>query len=479
MKILVAIANYGTKNAEYAKRLIGEYRSMPFDVDIVVLCEASKGFGSDVTEIVGLPTKDPWSLPFGHRKLFVDRAQDYDLFIYTEDDILIREGNVWAFLRASESLPENLLPGFLLYELYPDGSKNYPQIHGPYHWVPSSVTRVGKYVCADLSNDHSACYMLTRQQLERAIRSGGFRLSPHSGRYDLLCTAATDPYTQCGFSRVICLSHLSEFELHHLPNVYLNRTGLDEESNRLQIKALFDVLSQKSSGGELFVTEKPLPTLSWDKDYNEPCRADLLGLIPKSARRILSVGCGSGNTEAYLVGKGKDVSAIPLDLVIGRMAARRGVRLLPPNFSRAFEALGDERFDVIILGDVLQHLREPVSILSQLGAYLKPQGVVVGSIPNLSLIRCLLGSLAMRNKKWTSIASVNGSFASTALHRTSAYTLNKWLRASEFQILELKFDKPVVTSRLNGLAYRLPKTIAAPKLMFAAGRRADYMARSF
>jgi 2-polyprenyl-3-methyl-5-hydroxy-6-metoxy-1,4-benzoquinol methylase len=479
MKILVAIANYGTKNAEYAKRLIGEYRSMPFEVDIVVLCEASKGFGSDVTEIVGLPAKDPWSLPFGHRKLFVDRAQDYDLFIYTEDDTLIREDNIRAFLRASEKLPENLLPGFLRYELYPDGSKNYPEIHGPYHWLPKSVARFGEYACAGLSNDHAACYMLTREQLRRAIRSGGFAMLPHSGRYDLLCTAATDPYTQCGFSRVICFSHLPEFELHHLPNVYLNRIGLSEENHQLQIDALFDVLNKKHSDSELFITEKPMATLAWDKNYYESCRVDLLGLVPESSRRILSIGCGSGDTEAYLVGKGKDVTAIPLDSVIGQLAESRGVRLLPPDFARAFEVLGDERFDAILFADVLQHLREPVNILSQLSRYLKPQGMVVGSVPNLSLIRCLLGSLVVRNKKWTSVTSVNGNFDSTALFRTNAHMLDKWLRTSEFQVLDIKFDRPAITSRFNNFANCFPKSIAASNLVFAAGRRADLSGKVF
>jgi SAM-dependent methyltransferase len=469
MKILVAIANYGTKNAEYAKRLIGEYRSMPFDVDIVVLCEASKGFGSDVTEIVGLPTKDPWSLPFGHRKLFVDRAQDYDLFIYTEDDTLIREDNIRAFLRASEKLPENMLPGFLRYELYPDGSKNYPEIHGPYHWVPKSVARFGEYAYADLSNDHAACYMLTREQLQRAIRSGGFAMLPHSGRYDLLCTAATDPYTQCGFSRVICFSHLPEFELHHLPNVYLNRIGLSEEEHRLQIGALFDVLRKKRAGCELFVTEKPMAAMGWDKDYYEPCRLDLIRLIPASAGRILSVGCGAGDTEAYLMEKGKDVTAIPIDSVIGALPERRGVRLLPSDFASAFEALGDEHFDAILLPDVIQHLQDPVDILKRLGGYLKPEGVLLGSVPNLDPIRRLLGRLMMKNIKWLSI---NGAFADTGLHCTTASMLGGWLTASGLHPHAIRFGANTPSAKLNGLRSHLPQRFAASDIVFTAGRRA-------
>jgi hypothetical protein len=37
MKMLVAIANYGTKNRVYLERLLAEYRCLPYQVDVVVL----------------------------------------------------------------------------------------------------------------------------------------------------------------------------------------------------------------------------------------------------------------------------------------------------------------------------------------------------------------------------------------------------------------------------------------------------------
>lgn len=467
MKVLVAIANYGTKNAAYADRLIAEYRSMSFDVDIVVLCEATKGFGSDVTELIGLPTSDPWSLPFGHRALFVERAAQYDLFIYSEDDTLVREENIRAFMRASEVLPEDLLPGFIRYELYPDGSKNYPEIHGPFHWIPGSVAQCGEYVYADLSNDHSACYMLTRRQLQRAIHSGGFLVAPHSGRYDLLCAAATDPYTQCGLGRVICVSHLEHFELHHLPDAYLNRLGVTEEEHGCQVTALRDILQGQLDDRELFVTEKTMATPSWDKDYYEPCRVDLLQAIPAKAARILSVGCGSGDTEAHLVERGKIVTAMPLDAVIGRLAERRGVRLLPPDFEDAFKALGEERFDAIILANVLQHLRDPVDILRQLSKLLEPAGALVGSVPNLGLFRRVLGRLVRKSNTWS---SVSGTFDGTALHFTSTGMLRGWLTVSGLHPLENGFDKYAAITRLNGAGPFLPRALSASNLVFIAGR---------
>src|ERR1700688_853748 len=113
MKILVAIANYGTQNDRYLHRLLAEYRSMSYEVDIIVLSNLSKDLGPDVEVKVGLPTKDPWSLPFSHKQLFADRRSNYDLFIYSEDDMLVTERNIRAFLAATEILKKNEIAGFL------------------------------------------------------------------------------------------------------------------------------------------------------------------------------------------------------------------------------------------------------------------------------------------------------------------------------------------------------------------------------
>jgi hypothetical protein len=95
---LVAIASYGTSNESYLQKLLHEYRSMPFDVDVVVISNIEKKLGLDVGCIAGLPTKNPWSLPFAYKALFAERRNRYDLFIYSEDNILITEKNIRAFL---------------------------------------------------------------------------------------------------------------------------------------------------------------------------------------------------------------------------------------------------------------------------------------------------------------------------------------------------------------------------------------------
>ena len=465
MKIMVAIVNYGLKNAEYAKQLIQEYRSMPFEVDIFVLSESPKDYGSNVTVLVGLPEKDPWSLPFAHKKLFADNINSYDLFIYTEDDFLIRKDNIMAFLSASEKIGDCFLPGFVQYELYPDGKKNYPQVHGSYHWVPDSVRSVGEYLFAEFSNVHSACYILTKAQLHKALVSGGFLVPPHSGRYDLLCSAATDPYTQCGFTKVICFSHLRDFELHHLPNRYLNHTGLYEDGYQLQIAALNDVFGQNRSTRELFVTEKPMTTQAWDKNYYEPCRVDIVSLIPFEAKEILSFGCGWGATEAHLQGQGKRVVAIPLDSIIGRLAEERGISVLPPDFDQALELLCGRKFDAVILPDVLQHLPDPIETLKKLSTLLRMGGILVGSTPNLSQVRRIYGKWFVKNNKWS---EVGVCFDNTQLNLTSASAIKNWLEASSFRLRELRYEDYAKFQLLPALGHCLPGEFTASKIVFVS-----------
>lgn len=99
IRTLVAIANFGLKNTKYLEKLLKEYRSMVnYEVHIVVLSNIPKVIGPDVEVRVGLPDRDPWSLPFGYKELFANRVEHYDLFIYSEDDTLIEELNIDAFV---------------------------------------------------------------------------------------------------------------------------------------------------------------------------------------------------------------------------------------------------------------------------------------------------------------------------------------------------------------------------------------------
>lgn len=432
MKILVAIANHGTKNMKYLASLLNEYRSMPFGTDIVVLSNIPKDLGSDVEVILGCPTRDPWSLPFGHKKVFADRISDYDLFIYSEDDTLITERNIHAFLKAVEILPRQEIPGFIRYELDKSGERYYSTIHSHFHWIPSSVKCVGPHTFARFTNDHSACYLLTREQLQAAIASGGFLVEPHQEKYDLLVTAATDPYTQCGFTKVICVSHLEDFCLRHLPNQYLGKMGISSADMQRQLDALMSIVSNGRSSRNLFNGDTALKQGRWSKSYYEEGRKDVIRLVPPGTKSLLSIGTGRGTTEFMLSEKGIQVTAVPLDTVIGASVESGGIKNTPPDFEEALDVLTGRFFDCILFLDVLQHLPDPVRILSRYLELLAPGGAILISVPNFNHIKVwydlLKGEITWRQRR---------AFEESRLHFANENMVKQWLKRSGIETVKV------------------------------------------
>jgi SAM-dependent methyltransferase len=222
--------------------------------------------------------------------------------------------------------------------------------------------------------------------LHRAIESGGFLVKPHSEKYDLLVTAATDPYTQCGFKKMICISHIDDFLIHHLPNCYNGKLGLEVSELKLQLKKLSTLDGKDSYTKGLFSTKTKLQTTKFNKHYYEKIRKDILKYIPKNTKKLLSVGCGWGITESFLIKNGIEVTGIPLDPVIAESAKFRGVKTVSSNFEEAFHSIKDDRFDCIVMPDILHHLVNPVGILTSLNRLLNSSGSLVGSVPNFRKI---------------------------------------------------------------------------------------------
>jgi SAM-dependent methyltransferase len=462
MNILVGLTNFGTKNLPYLERVIQEYRSMPFQTDIVVFSDIPKHLGRDIQVVVGLPSRDPWSLGFAHRRLFVDRSKDYDLFIYSEDDTLITERNIRAFLEVTPLLRPTEVAGFLRYEVGNDGRRYCSTMHSHFHWEIDSVTTVAGHAFARFTNAHSASYVLNRDQLERAIASGGYAVHPHRGAYDLLCTAATDPYTQCGLTKTICILRIEDFLLHHLPNKYLGRMGVEMPEVYRQVCALRSMSFDRSISFKLFETVKPLSRDRWNKKYYEAADDELLGAIPKDTQTVLSVGCGWGHSEEALVQRGMEVTAIPLDPVIAESAKMRGIHTLAPNFTQAFDQLRGRKFDCILMSNVLQHIESPASLLLNIKEFLGDRGNVVGCVSNLNSLssRKLLGREKCR-------LGSPGAFARVLLNRISPPMIRRWFRSSGLSVSRLWYGGLYVRG-LKMIAYLLLPRAAAPSLYFAA-----------
>ena len=427
--ILVAIASYGAANDVHLRRVLDAWRAMPFAVDIVVFSDIAKKLGSDISVRVGLPTKNPWTLPFPHKRLFVECVGTHDLFIYSEDDMLITERNLRAFLEVTPRLRDDEVAGFIRFEQDAHGRKNYPEMHWRYRWDSTSVRDRDGLTLARFTNDHAACYILTRAQLRRAIASGGFDVPPHEEIYDLLCTAATDPYTQCGLTKLIPISRINDFAVHHLPNKYVGKLGVDEAELDRQVEALLDFIDADSRPATLFETDSKLWQARHSKDFYETAAEEVVAAVPRGAR-VLSIGAASGASERLLIERECDVTALPLDPVFGWGLALDNFAIVAGDLATARASLGGEHFDTLLFLNVLQFVRDPPAMIRQFLSLLAPGGKVIISAPNVSRWRYLWRT----RRVW-------GDFDSAGVYPTSAWTLRRWCGRAGLTVTET-FRRP-------------------------------------
>lgn len=362
---------------------------MALKVDVIVLSEAPKDLGPGVEVVVGLPSKNPWSLPFAHKPLFAQRVDQYDLFAYSEDDMEVTEGNIQAFLRVTPHLEDREIAGFLRYEEGESGDWSLPDVQAMYRWKPESVRRRGTHTFAEYTNEHAAFYILTQAQLRKAVASGGFLREPYEGRHDMLCAAATDPYTNCGFAKVICISSLEDSLIHHLSNRYVGQVGLALDSLKEQILTLMGIGDGTHPATTLCGTESKMRRLKWSKSYYEPSDEAVLEMVPPAAKCVLSVGCGWGATEAALKRMGTHVTALPLDSVIGAAAARLEITVVYGTFEECLSKLDGRQFECVFLSNLLHLAPDPWLMLQQCAAMVQPRGTFVILSPNFNSLPVL------------------------------------------------------------------------------------------
>ena len=115
--------------------------------------------------------------------------------------------------------------------------------------------------------------------------------------------------------------------------------------------------------------------------YENP-REELQRHVPASARRVLDLGCASGALGAALKARGATVVGIERDPAYAAAARERLDEVIEADLE-TFDPTTLGRFDVLIAGDVLEHLADPWSVLRRFAAIVDPGGTVVVSLPNV------------------------------------------------------------------------------------------------
>jgi 2-polyprenyl-3-methyl-5-hydroxy-6-metoxy-1,4-benzoquinol methylase len=122
-----------------------------------------------------------------------------------------------------------------------------------------------------------------------------------------------------------------------------------------------------------------------DPDAENNTHAYALAMVGHN-KSVLEIGCATGYFTKAMVERGCKVVGIELDPAAAGLAEAWAERVVVGDIDGGalWEQIDDESVDVIVCGDVLEHLRDPLGALQAAVRKLKSDGIVVTSLPNVA-----------------------------------------------------------------------------------------------
>jgi hypothetical protein len=224
LNVLAVLVNYGDEQLNYLEQVVTELKSFTkYNVTVIVNSNIPLNIdGIDKVNIFN-NLSDYQLLPLTCRTTIWENKDNYDIFLFGENDHLFKEKHIDKHLEYSQILPKNRISGLIQYEENVVG-KYYPAYHKPYDWDYDSVEIYNNKVFAHFKNIHQATFILTKEQLDYICSNYNFKnfIGDSRSNYSVKCRVNTDIFGNCGFKKLICISEFKDNLIHHIPNVYIN-----------------------------------------------------------------------------------------------------------------------------------------------------------------------------------------------------------------------------------------------------------------
>ena len=172
-------------------------------------------------------------------------------------------------------------------------------------------------------------------------------------------------------------------------------------------------------------------------------------LIGTPGRRILDLGCRTGAFSRHFL-EGNVIVGVDVDRVALKKATERGIETFVADVEQPLP-FDDSSFDVVMAGELLEHLRAPAELTTEVRRVLRLGGLFIGSVPNGYRLKSRLLFLAGRPPESDP----------THLHLFSPDDLRRLL--ADFENVEIQY--------VGGRYRRLHPRLLARDVVFAGRKR--------
>ena len=169
-------------------------------------------------------------------------------------------------------------------------------------------------------------------------------------------------------------------------NAYVYQNSIHEDSNaEIQIE-------NYRAGREQFVTK-------WDirPEYSFFVRQELLQFVPMNQEQlcVLEAGCACGSNLMTIKyqNPASELYGIELEEAAASIASQYA-QIYNLDLEGFSTESWQDKFDVVIMGDILEHLRDPWKTVARMYNILKPGGKIIISVPNITHVSIFRRMLA-------------------------------------------------------------------------------------
>ena len=100
-------------------------------------------------------------------------------------------------------------------------------------------------------------------------------------------------------------------------------------------------------------------------------------------RRLLDVGSAQGVLAQWFTERGFEVTCVEGSAELAALGRDKCQEMIVADLDKPLPQLNGQ-FDVIVYGDILEHLRNPMEVFRGFNRYLRPDGRVIVSLPNVA-----------------------------------------------------------------------------------------------
>jgi 2-polyprenyl-3-methyl-5-hydroxy-6-metoxy-1,4-benzoquinol methylase len=189
-------------------------------------------------------------------------------------------------------------------------------------------------------------------------------------------------------------------------------------------------------------------------DYYQNRRKEIYAIVPPSVNKVLEIGCAAGGFRLNFPEHVEYWGVEPVREA-AEQARQKNIKVLCGIYDEVCGQVPSAYFDVVVCNDVIEHVPDPEAFLVSLKDKLTPNGVLVGSIPNVRFWGNLINLIVRRDWKYED----SGVLDRTHLRFFTAKSFRRLMHDTGYELVKMA---GIESKRMKAL-----KVLFSPFLLLA------------